>query len=165
MELMKNENVFNLGAAANLIKKNLTGNTITFVASYYLNYTNVCAASCPLCAFYRKGDESDAYTLSTEQIVARSKIAVEQMCATELHIVGGFHPKLGLDYYEKMIKAIKAEFPKVTIKAFTPAEIFFIARLTKNSIKEVLSRLKDAGLDSLPGGGAEIFHPDTHRKI
>jgi aminodeoxyfutalosine synthase len=87
------------------------------------------------------------------------------MGATELHIVGGFHPKLGLDYYEKMMKAIKAEFPKVMIKAFTPAEIFFIARLTKNSIKEVLSRLKAAGLDSLPGGGAEIFHQETRKQI
>jgi aminodeoxyfutalosine synthase len=87
------------------------------------------------------------------------------MGVTELHIVGGFHPKLSLDYYEKMMQAIKAEFPKVMIKAFTPAEIFFIARLTRNSVKEVLSRLKAAGLDSLPGGGAEIFHPDTRKQI
>ncbi len=126
-------------------------------ASYYLNYTNVCAASCPLCAFYRKGNENDAYTLSTEQIIARSRIAIEQLGATELHIVGGFHPKLGLDYYEKMMRTIKTEFAKITIKAFTPAEIFFIARVTRNSVKEVLSRLKAAGLDALPGGGAEIF--------
>src|SRR5437867_1785719 len=87
------------------------------------------------------------------------------MDATEIHIVGGFHPKLGLDYYEKMMQAIKAEFPKVTIKAFTPAEIFFIARLTGNSVREVLSRLKAAGLDSLPGGGAEVFHPDARKQI
>jgi aminodeoxyfutalosine synthase len=87
------------------------------------------------------------------------------MGATELHIVGGFHPKLGLDYYEKMMQAIKLEFPKVTIKAFTPAEIFFISRVTKNSIKEILLRLKSAGLDALPGGGAEIFHPDTRHQI
>jgi len=80
---------------------------------------------------------------------------------TELHIVGGFHPKLGLDYYENMIKAIKGEFPNVVIKALTPAEIFFISRVTKNSIKEVLLRLKSAGLDALPGGGAEIFAPET----
>jgi aminodeoxyfutalosine synthase len=154
-----------LGAAADRVRHDLCGDTATFVASYYLNYTNVCAASCPLCAFYRKGNEDDAYTLTTDQIVARSKIAVEQMSATELHIVGGFHPKLGLDYYEKMMRAIKAEFPQVKIKAFTPAEIFFIARLTRNSIKEVLSRLKSAGLDALPGGGAEIFHPDTRKQI
>ncbi len=165
VQLMNEENLFLLGAAADRLRRDVCGNIVTFVSSYYLNYTNVCAASCPLCAFYRKGDEQDAYTLSTAQIVARAKIAIEQMGATELHIVGGFHPKLGLDYYEKMMKAIKSEFPKVTIKAFTPAEIFFIARLTHNSIKEVLMRLKSAGLDALPGGGAEIFHPETRKKI
>jgi aminodeoxyfutalosine synthase len=165
IQLMNEENLFLLGAAADKARKKLSGDIVTFVASYYLNYTNVCAASCPLCAFYRKGDENDAYTLSAEQMVARSKIAAEQLGATELHIVGGFHPKLGLDYYEKMMRAIKAEFPTVTIKAFTPAEIFFIARLTKNSVKEVLSRLKAAGLDSLPGGGAEIFHQDSRKQI
>ncbi|HEX7032245.1 MAG TPA: radical SAM protein, partial [Nitrososphaera sp.] len=165
VQLMNEENLFLLGAAADKIRNEVCGNTVTFAVSYYLNYTNVCAASCPLCAFYRKGNENDAYTLSTEQIVARSKIAIEQMGATELHIVGGFNPKLGLDYYERMMRAIKAEFPKVMIKAFTPAEIFFISRVTRNSIREVLSRLKAAGLDSLPGGGAEIFHPDVHRKI
>ena len=152
LEIINNENVFVLGAAANLIKKKLTGNIITFVASYYLNYTNICAASCPLCAFYRKGTESDSYTLTLEQILTRAKIAIKEMKATELHIVGGFHPKLGLDYYEKMIKEIKKEFPSVTVKALTPAEIHFISHITKNSVKEVLSRLKDAGLDALPGG-------------
>lgn len=165
LQLMQEENLFLLGAAADRVRKDLCGNLVTFVASYYLNYTNVCAASCPLCAFYRKGGENDAYTLTTDQIVSRAKIAVEQMGATELHIVGGFHPRLGLDYYEKMMRAIKEEKPQVTIKAFTPAEIFFIARLTKNSISEVLSRLKTAGLDALPGGGAEIFQPDTRKQI
>ncbi len=164
VQLMKEENLFLLGAAADRLRRDLCGNIVTFVASYYLNYTNVCAASCPLCAFYRKGNEDDAYTLTTDQIVARSKAAIE-MGATELHIVGGFHPKLGLDYYENMMRAIKAAHPQVRIKAFTPAEIFFIARLTRNSVREVLSRLKAAGLDALPGGGAEIFHPETRNKI
>jgi aminodeoxyfutalosine synthase len=165
VQLMNDENLFLLGAAADRLRQELCGNTVTFVASYYLNYTNVCAASCPLCAFYRKGNEDDAYTLSTEQVVARARIAIEQMGATELHIVGGFHPKLGLDYYEGMMRAIKAAYPKVMIKAFTPAEIFFISKLTKNSVKEILLRLKEAGLDALPGGGAEIFHPETRKKI
>ena len=159
VQLIKEENLFLLGAVADKIRTDLRGKTVTFVVSYYLNYTNVCVASCPLCAFYRKGNESDAYTLTTEQILTRARIAIKQMVATEIHIVGGFHPKLGLDYYEDMMKAIKAEFPDVTIKAFTPAEIFFIARLTKNSVKEVLLRLKGAGLNALPGGGAEIFEP------
>jgi aminodeoxyfutalosine synthase len=165
VELMNEENLFLLGAAADRTRSKFCGDNVTFAASYYLNYTNVCAASCPLCAFYRKDNENDAYTLSTEQIITRSRIAVEQLGATELHIVGGFHPKLGLEYYENMMRAIKAEFIKVTIKAFTPAEVFFIARVTKNSIKEVLLRLKSAGLDALPGGGAEIFHADTRKQI
>ena len=165
VELMQDENLFLLGAAADAARRNVCGDLVTFVSSYYLNYTNVCAASCPLCAFYRKGGEADAYTLTIEQVVARAKEAVDQLGATELHIVGGFHPKLGLDYYEGMMRAIKAERPSVTIKAFTPAEIFFIARLTRNSVREVLSRLKAAGLDALPGGGAEIFHPDARKKI
>jgi aminodeoxyfutalosine synthase len=87
------------------------------------------------------------------------------MGCTELHIVGGFHPKLGLDYYENMIRTIKAEFPSIVIKALTPAEIFFISRLTRNSVKEVLLRLKSAGLDALPGGGAEIFDPEARNMI
>lgn len=165
IQLIKEENLFLLGTVADRVCKDLKGNTVTFVASYYLNYTNICTASCPLCAFYRKGGEDDAYTLTTEQIVTRVKIAIKQMGATELHIVGGFHPKLGLDYYENMMKAIKAEFPNVTIKALTPAEIFFIARLTRNSVKEVLLRLKSAGLDALPGGGAEIFNSETRGAI
>ncbi|MCI0558607.1 MAG: radical SAM protein [Nitrososphaera sp.] len=165
VQLMQEENLFLLGSAADKTRRELCGNVVTFVASYYLNYTNVCAASCPLCAFYRKGGEEDAYTLTTDQLVARAREAVNQLGATELHIVGGFHPKLGLEYYEEMMKAIKKEKPAVTIKAFTPAEIFFIARLTRNTVKEVLARLKAAGLDALPGGGAEIFHPETRKQI
>jgi len=159
------EDFFTLGSAADYIRNIKKGDTVSFVSSYYLNYTNVCAASCPLCAFYRKGNEDDAYTLTTEQIVSRAKFAIEKMGVTELHIVGGFHPKLGLDYYEKMINSIKKEFPNIKIKALTPAEIFFISKLTRNSIKEILDRLKRAGLDALPGGGAEIFSPEVRNKI
>lgn len=165
VELFVNENLFLLGSVANKIRQRAVGKNVSFVSSYYLNYTNVCAASCPLCAFYRKGDETDSYTLSIEQIVARATIAIKQMGATELHIVGGFHPHLGIEYYENMILAIKQDFPSITIKALTPAEIFFIARLTRNSVKEVLLRLKDAGLDALPGGGAEIFSKDIRNII
>ncbi|MGE0242735.1 MAG: radical SAM protein [Nitrososphaeraceae archaeon] len=160
-----NENIFILGSVADQIRRISKGNTVSFVSSYYLNYTNICAASCSLCAFYRKGQEDDAYTLTDTQIVERARIAIEQMGATELHIVGGFHPKLGLEYYENMIKNIKKEFPFVKIKALTPAEIFFISKLTKNTVKEILLRLKDIGLDALPGGGAEIFSPDIRNII
>ena len=165
VDLLKNENLFLLGNAANQLRKEIRGDNVSFVSSYYLNYTNVCAASCQLCAFYRKEKDDDAYTLSNEQIVKRAEFALNDLGATELHIVGGFNPKLGMEYYEDMFKSIKNRFPKVIIKALTPAEIFFISRVTKNSIKEVLERLKYAGLDALPGGGAEIFSKQTRDKI
>jgi aminodeoxyfutalosine synthase len=165
VELLKNESLFLLGNAADHLRKKVCGENVTFVSSYYLNYTNICAASCQLCAFYRKEKDDDAYTLSNELIVERAKVAINQLKATELHIVGGFHPKLGLEYYEGMFRSIKRQFPQVIIKALTPAEIFFISRVTKNSIREVLLRLKDAGLDALPGGGAEIFNKATRDKI
>lgn len=165
VDLIRNENLFLLGSAADKIRHQLVGNTVSFVSSYYLNYTNVCAASCQLCAFYRKENDSDAYTLSNEQILQRVRIAIDELGATELHIVGGFNPKLDLEYYENMFKIIKKNFPNVIIKALTPAEIFFISRVTKNSVKEILDRLKKSGLDALPGGGAEIFAKQTRDKI
>ncbi len=165
VELMKEENLFLLGAAADKLRKSKVGNNVSFVSSYYLNYTNICVASCQLCAFYRKEKDDDAYTLAPDQIVKRAEIAVNNLGATELHIVGGFNARLGLEYYENMFKLIKSKFPKVMIKALTPAEIFFISKLTKNSIKEILQRFKAAGLDALPGGGAEIFDKKTRDKI
>lgn len=164
LELMQYDNLYMIGAAADMIRQQRVGNTVTFAASYYLNYTNVCAASCQMCAFYRKGSESDAYTLTPQEIEQRVGIAKE-MGATEVHIVGGFHPELPLEYYEEMMRTIKKSHPQMNIKAFTAAEIFFLSKLTHNSVKEILSRLKTAGLDSMPGGGAELFHPDIRNKI
>ena len=161
---MNYDNLHLLGAVADSTRKKLVGDTVTFAASYYMNYTNVCAASCQMCAFYRKGDEEDAYTLTPKEIEQRVAIA-KQMGATEVHIVGGFHPKLPLEYYEDMMRAIKKSHPELNIKALTAAEIFYLSKLTKISTKEILSRLKDAGLDSMPGGGAELFHPDVRGKI
>jgi aminodeoxyfutalosine synthase len=164
LELMDYDNLHLLGAVADSTRKKLVGDTVTFAASYYMNYTNVCAASCQMCAFYRKGDEDDAYTLTPKEIEQRVGIA-KQMGATEVHIVGGFHPDLPLEYYEDMMKTIKTSHPELNIKALTAAEIHFLSKLTKNSTKEILSRLKTAGLDSMPGGGAELFHPDIRGKI
>ncbi len=163
LELMAYEDIYTLGSVADDIMRRVKGSTVTFTCSYYINYTNVCAASCPLCAFYRKEGDEDAYTLSVDDMVKRVSIAVS-MGANELHIVGGFHPRLRLDYYEDMIRAIKSRF-NVTVKAFTPAEVFFIAKVTHNTVREVLSRLKDVGLDALAGGGAEIFHEEVRSKI
>ena len=164
IELMKYDDLYTVGTVADAIRQKFVGDKVTFASSSYLNYTNVCAASCQICAFYRKENDNDAYTLTPEQIETRVS-AAKNMGATEMHIVGGFHPKLSLDYYESMMKIIKKNHPELKIKAFTAAEIFFFAKLTKNSVKEVLSRLKYSGLDSLPGGGAELFHPEIRDKI
>ena len=164
MELINSDNLHVLGAVADLVRKKTVGDIVTFTSSYYMNYTNLCAASCQMCAFYRKGDEDDAYTLTPEQIEKRVATAKE-LGATEVHIVGGFHPDLQLDYYEQMMSTIKKHHPELTIKAFTAAEIFYLSKLTKNSVKEILTRLKESGLDTMPGGGAELFHPDIRGKI
>ena len=164
VELMNDDNLHVLGAAADFVRQKTIGNTVTFTSSYYMNYTNLCAASCQMCAFYRKGDEDDAYTLSPEQIEKRVATAKE-LGATEVHIVGGFHPDLELEYYEQMMSTIKKHHPELTIKAFTAAEIFYLSKLTKNSVNEILSRLKDSGLDTMPGGGAELFHTEIRNKI
>jgi len=164
VELMNYDNLYLLGAAADHIRQKNVGKSVSFVSSYYMNYTNVCAASCQMCAFYRKDGDSDAYTLSAEQISHRIDTA-KKLGATEVHIVGGFHPKLAIEYYENMLKTIKNNHPELNIKAFTAAEIFYLSKLTKNSVKEILSRFKDAGLDTMPGGGAELFHQDIRNKI
>nr|AIF20959.1 radical SAM domain-containing protein [uncultured marine thaumarchaeote KM3_97_A02] len=134
IELMKYDNLYMIGAVADATRQKLVGNKVTFTASSYLNYTNVCAASCQICAFYRKENDNDAYTLTPEQIEGRVS-AAKMMGATEMHIVGGFHPKLSLDYYESMMKLIKKNHHELKIKAFTAAEIFFFAKLTKKFCK------------------------------
>lgn len=164
MELMNYDNIHILGAVADDVRKKLIGETVTFVNSYYMNYTNVCAASCQMCAFYRKENDKDSYVLTKDKIIQRV-LSAKKLRITEIHIVGGFHPKLTLDYYEDMMKIIKNTYPKLNIKAFTAAEIFYLSKLTKNSVKEILSRLKESGLDSMPGGGAELFHPEIRSQI
>ena len=164
MELAGHGSLHALAAAADSARARLAGDTVTFAASYYMNYTNVCAASCQMCAFYRREGQDGAYTLTPGQMEARVA-AASRMGATEVHIVGGFHPRLGLDYYEDMMRAIKRSHPAMNVKAFTAAEVFFLARLTKNTVREVLSRLRDAGLDSMPGGGAEIFDPSVRPSV
>lgn len=164
LELMNMDNIHVLGGVADATRRRLVGDTVSFASSYYMNYTNVCTASCQMCAFYRKKGDDDAYSLTPDEVEKRVRTAKE-MGATEVHIVGGFHPDLPLEYYEDMMRTIKGKHPTLNIKAFTAAEIFYLSKLTKNSTLEILSRLKKAGLDSMPGGGAELFHSDIRHKI
>ena len=105
IELMEYNDLYTIGSVADATRQKFVGDKVTFTSSSYLNYTNVCAASCQICAFYRKENDKDAYTLTTEQIESRVSSA-KSMGATEMHIVGGFHPKLSLDYYESMMLSL-----------------------------------------------------------
>lgn len=150
-----------LGEKADSI--NRKSNLVTFVVNRHINYTNVCVSKCSLCAFYRNPDDSDAYFMSIKEVLRKADEAV-RAGATELHIVGSHHPEVGIEYFEEMFSEIKRRFPHVIIKALTATEIHYLSKQEKMSVREVLSRLKDAGLQAMPGGGAEILD-DEIRKI
>jgi aminodeoxyfutalosine synthase len=130
----------------------------------HINPTNICSLSCKFCAYSRKPGEEGGYAYSIDEMVAKAGEAV-QSGATEVHMVGGLHPRWKYDYYRDMIAAIKRAFPELHLKAFTAVELDWLARKARKSIREVLEELREAGLGSLPGGGAEIFHPEIRDAI
>jgi len=153
-----NYSIHDLGEFAN----SLNSNIVTFVVNRHINYTNVCVSKCPLCAFHK--DKNEGYLMSIEEVLKKAEEAV-RLGATELHIVGGHNPDVSIEYFEEMFKSIKEKFPKVVIKALTATEVHFLSKLENMSIKEILSRLKDAGLQAMPGGGAEILDDTIRSKI
>lgn len=163
-ELLTRGDLPALGQAADLIrKKKHPGSTATFIVDRNINYTNVCKSQCKFCAFYRAKDAMDAYVLNTDELY--KKIA-ETIAAggTQIMLQGGLHPELKLDYFENMLRSIKAQFP-IIIHSFSPAEIVHMSDQAGITIHETLHRLQDAGLDSLPGGGAEILDDDVRRRV
>ena len=155
--------VHELGELADSINRE-NGNIVTFVVNRHINYSNICVSRCPLCAFYRDANDSDAYFMSVEEILEKVADAVT-MGATELHIVGALYPEMSMEYFEEMFSQIKRRFPQVIIKALTAAEIRFLSQIEKMSAEEVLSRLKDVGLQAMPGGGAEILDDEIREVI
>ncbi len=160
--------VFTVGELANQVRERLHGRRAYFNINRHINYSNYCVLRCKFCSFYRAypkaGDATDGgYEMSLEQIVDVAREAARRG-ATEVHIVGGLHPKLPFAYYTGMCRAIRNACPGLHIKAFTAIEIVHFARISKPrlSIAEVLVALREAGLDSLPGGGAEIFDDRVH---
>lgn len=141
---------------ADRLSRMLNGPYAFFVVNRHINPTNLCVNQCRFCAFFRREGEEGAYQLSLDEILAKAQEAVEQG-ARELHIVGGLHPTWPFEYYLEMVRELKNAFPRVHIKAFTAVEVEHMARLSGLEIEEVLSRLREAGLDSMPGGGAEVF--------
>jgi aminodeoxyfutalosine synthase len=165
--LYQHPNLLELGALANEVRERLHGGRTYFNRNFHINATNVCVASCMFCSFARlKEGDPGAYTMSLEEAWARLQARVDaDEPVTEIHIVNGLHDGLPFDYYTELLRGLKRIQPRIHLKAFTAVEIFYFHQLYGMSINEVLTRLREAGLDSLPGGGAEIFAPRVRRKI
>ncbi|MCL4558609.1 MAG: aminofutalosine synthase MqnE [Deltaproteobacteria bacterium] len=144
-----------IGAMAEYKKQRLSGRLVYFTLNKQINYTNVCSVHCKVCAYAKGRRAQDAYTMSVEAIVGELSKYSDGL--DEVHIVGGLHPDLPFDYYTSMLSSIRSHFPGVTIKAFTATEIGYFARLYGMDVEDVLKRLVDAGLETMPGGGAEIL--------
>jgi len=155
LKILESNNLSLLGAAADSLRNISAGELVTFVIDRNINYTNVCTSKCKFCAFYREADAKDAYVLSIEEILTKVDEAVK-LGATQILIQGGLNPDIPIEYYEKMLRVVKKRF-NVQMHAFSPPEIMHISKLYGASLKETILRLHDAGLDSIPGGGAEIL--------
>jgi aminodeoxyfutalosine synthase len=162
--LYRSNDILAVGWLANHVRERMHGNVTYFNVNRHINPTNVCVAACRLCAFGRKKDAPGAYTMALQEAFDAAASGYSE-AVTEFHIVGGLHPDLPFQYYLDLISGLKARFPQVHLKALTMVEIAFLAKRAKLSIEETLRQLKNAGLDSLPGGGAEIFNERVRRVI
>jgi len=163
LKLFMDGDLLALGKRADAIRKKLFGDVVTFIIDRNINYTNVCQNECKFCAFFRRKNQRGAYLLTYEEILRKVQETVDAG-GTQLMIQGGLHPALPLAYYEDMLRLIKKNFD-ITIHSFTATEIQHFARRAGLSIVDTLKRLQAAGLDSLPGGGAEILVDEIRRRI
>ena len=155
--LLKSHDLAAIGSAADQVARRLhPENVRTYNIDRNINYTNVCTAVCHFCAFYRGPKSDEGYVLSTEQVLEKIGETVE-LGGNQILMQGGLHPKFKLEWYEDLLRSIKSEFPEVNIHAFSPPEFHHFTKVNNLSIEEVLHRLKEAGLGSIPGGGAEIL--------
>jgi aminodeoxyfutalosine synthase len=163
LALYRTHDLLGLGQLANHVREERHGDAAYFVWNTHVNHTNVCVATCDFCAFAAKKDEPRAYTMAIDEIV--KNVASLPKPVREVHVVGGLHADLPFSYFTDMLKGIKGVRPDIHVKAFTAVEVFFFHRLYRKSVEEVLAELRAAGLDSLPGGGAEIFAKETRDRI
>lgn len=154
--LMQEADILALGEMAAEVKRRKTGKRVFFNVNRHVNITNVCVSRCKFCAFGRDKNAPGAYTMSLEEIMQCGREAVEQG-ATELHIVSGLHPDLPFSFYVEVLTRLKETYPSLHLQAFTAVEIDYFSRISGLSVREVLTTLKQAGLGSMPGGGAEIL--------
>ena len=164
VRLFRSHDLLALGYLANIVRERKHGDVTYFNVNRHINPTDVCVASCRLCAFGKQKRDPKSYTMSLEQVWETAGIGLTE-AVTEFHIVGGLHPELNLDWFCQMLSGLKQRYPDVHLKAFTMVEIGWFARREKITIREVLERLRAAGMDSQPGGGAEIFSERVRRII
>ena len=165
IRLLESDDVHLMGLTAGTLTRKRFGQKASFVNNIILNYTNVCITDCKFCAFYRPPNHEESYTLSLDEIELRIKTAWDLFKIRQVLIQGGHNPDLGIEYYENSFKMIRKKFPQVGVHGLSVSEIDTIAKVEKSSTKEVLSRLKDAGLQSLPGAGAEILNDQVKEII
>lgn len=156
--------LFTLGSLANVVRERLHGDAAYYTHTLHLNYSNACVLSCGLCAYFRPLDHKEAYTFSMEEIAQKAE-AAGKVGVREFHITGGLNPRLPLEYYEEMIRTLKRVVPGVTVKSFTSVEIDFFSKLYRVPVPEIFRRLKESGMDCMPGGGAEILAERVRRII
>ncbi len=157
VRLFNSNDFASIGAVANIIRKRKNGNRTYYVVNRHINYTDICINKCRFCAFSRDKDDPEGYLMRVDEIVERAKELYGEIHFTELHIVGGLNPELGFEYYIDILSALKNEMPNVHLQAFTAVEIAHISKKSGLTLDETLKRLHNAGLDSIPGGGAEVF--------
>ncbi len=162
--LYQNGNLPAIGYLANLVRERLHGERVYFVRNQHLNYTNICNKSCLFCSFYALPKDPEGYVLSPEDIQARME-TYSDIPISEIHMVGGVNPKLPYAYYLDIVRAIKEARPGVSLKAYTMIELEQIRRIGKKPMDEILLDLKEAGVDALPGGGAEVFSERVHEEL
>src|SRR5215469_11471531 len=164
LRLFESKDLNAVGAIADFARQRKVGNRASYIVNCYINYSNYCILSCQFCSFARKKRDADGFQFTTEEIVEKAREALK-VGVTELHIVGGLHPTLPFSYYVDMLKALKSLDNRLQLKCFTAIEILHLAWLAKKSTEETLRELKAAGLDSLTGGGAEIFRQSIRSAI
>ena len=153
-----------VGELANIVRERINGNVAYYNINTHLNPTNICVYRCNFCAFRADLRSERGYVMSDEQILQRGSEAIANGC-TEMHIVGGLHHKKKYEWYVDMVRILHDAHPKLHLKAWTGVEINWFEHLTKKPVREILEDLRDAGLGSMPGGGAEIFHPEVRDQI
>ncbi len=164
LRLFESKDLNAVGAIADFARQRKVGNRASYIINRYINYSNYCILSCQFCSFARKKRDADGFQFTTEEIVGKAREALS-LGITELHIVGGLHPSLPFSYYTDMLKALKALDSRLQLKCFTAIEILHLAWLAKKSVHQTLLELKEAGLESLTGGGAEIFRKEVRSAI